>query len=818
MSPARKRMLLIVLPFVFTLLVSPVWSQESRPTGNGSNANGASTDGPGQEEPAAMPRLTDIVPAAKELSRDLATLKKNLEAGPDVSELQRKYDGIESRLEELSKRLAELRSAEDSVFGKIPELKSMLDREQTALDALERPLNREIERLGAFRKEWRSKKKGWEDWKTALVNDGTYGLIETPVDRANQTIADALSLILSRMQSLLELQSRQENLEFKAQELEAELDRLVEASRRGTQLQESPPMFSSAFVSQFRGELWLELGKGIDSVSWQFTRFWNRFGWVLLVQALLSIITVFAVYQRRDAIAASEHGSFMAKRPVSSGLFVGGIVAAAVFEYAGGPGVWTLVLEIITSVALVRLLVLMSHEPWVRSFFYWLITVFIMTGILHVISLPLPLFRVYIVVTSIVSCFLFIRWASQSRTGTYRFFTIWALRLGGILFFCITAVELWGYAAIAEYLFTASLRTAALIIILALFAYMIRWALESALTSTLLNRFALIRRHRNAITRRLNLLADVVFAIAFVTIILVTWRVYDNLGSSFEGLTSFGIEWGSREITVGLVFVAAAFLYGSYILSWVVLNLIADESVGQLRAELGVRYSIGKLVSYTVLFLGLLVALSILGLDLTNVTIVLGALGVGIGFGLQGIVNNFLCGLILLVERPVRVGDYIELQGTWSVIKKIGLRATTVETFDSADVIVPNADLISTPVTNWTLGNRLVRIIIPVGVAYGSDVTLVTDKLRACGEANPLVTSNPAPQVLFRAFGESSLNFELRVWVRDADEMLIAQSEILFAIDEAFRDAGIVIAFPQRDLHLRSADESLVVRTATTAG
>jgi small-conductance mechanosensitive channel len=195
----------------------------------------------------------------------------------------------------------------------------------------------------------------------------------------------------------------------------------------------------------------------------------------------------------------------------------------------------------------------------------------------------------------------------------------------------------------------------------------------------------------------------------------------------------------------------------------------------------------------------------------------LSAFGVGIGFGLQGIVNNFISGLILLFERPIRVGDIVELGGKWAEIKRIGLRSTVVQTFDYADLIVPNSDLISNQVTNWTLTNRLVRLSIPVGVAYGSDVPRVMETLMACAQENSKVAGMPAPRVLFLSFGESSLDFELRVWILDADHILGAKSELHQAIDRSFREENIEIAFPQQDLHLRSMDDSVILRPRETS-
>jgi hypothetical protein len=176
-----------------------------------------------------------------------------------------------------------------------------------------------------------------------------------------------------------------------------------------------------------------------------------------------------------------------------------------------------------------------------------------------------------------------------------------------------------------------------------------------------------------------------------------------------------------------------------------------------------------------------------------------------------------ISGLILLFERPVRVGDFIELGGKWGEIKNIGLRATTVQTLDQADVIIPNADLVANQVINWTLSSRRVRLIIPVGIAYGSDISLVMETLMACAIGSSKVAKTPEPQVLYLSFGESTLDFELRVWVPNAEERLTVISELHQEIDRRFREAKIEIAFPQRDLHLRSVDESAIFQPTEAA-
>jgi small-conductance mechanosensitive channel len=309
-----------------------------------------------------------------------------------------------------------------------------------------------------------------------------------------------------------------------------------------------------------------------------------------------------------------------------------------------------------------------------------------------------------------------------------------------------------------------------------------------------------------------------IWGFVLVPAILMIWGAYNSLEAATKGILSLSFNLGSQRISVGLLVAAIAILYGSFFASWIIENLLTNDMLIRRRLEIGVRHAIGRLVHYFLVFVAFLLAISVLGFDITKFTIMVSALGVGIGFGLQTVVNNFVSGLILLFERPVRVGDTIEIAGNWAEIKRIGLRATTVQTFDNADVIIPNADLVANQVTNWTLSSRKARLIIPVGVAYGSDVRLVMEKLMACAESNSMVVEKPESQVLFLGFGESSLDFELRAWIMNFDERLRVTSELHQEIDRSFREAQIEIAFPQRDLHLRSVDEAVSLGSIGNTG
>jgi potassium efflux system protein len=216
------------------------------------------------------------------------------------------------------------------------------------------------------------------------------------------------------------------------------------------------------------------------------------------------------------------------------------------------------------------------------------------------------------------------------------------------------------------------------------------------------------------------------------------------------------------------------------------------------------------MVYYGLLVLGLMIALQTSGIEVGSITVLLGALGVGIGFGLQNVVSNFVSGLILLAERPVQINDWIEVGGRQGRVERIGARSTMILTNDNITLIVPNGDLVANPIINWSHGDPKVRFRLPVGVAYGSDMARVQAALIDVAAAHPDVLTDPPPTVFLSGFGDSSLDLELVVWTRSmVTAPLEFRSELNFSIDAAFRRHGVLIPFPQRDVHLIPVPEPL---------
>ncbi|MBU0972969.1 MAG: mechanosensitive ion channel [Proteobacteria bacterium] len=221
----------------------------------------------------------------------------------------------------------------------------------------------------------------------------------------------------------------------------------------------------------------------------------------------------------------------------------------------------------------------------------------------------------------------------------------------------------------------------------------------------------------------------------------------------------------------------------------------------------GAKETVITISIYLIWAVGILISLSVFGLNTTSITVAFGALSIGLGFGLQNIANNFVSGLILLFERPIQVGDVVEVGGVWGEVKKINVRATLVQTYSNSSLIIPNSEFISATVTNWSHKDPHLRKDLAVGVAYGSDTELVKKLLLEAADIVPQVYDYPKkPVVQFINFGDSSLDFRLRFW-STIDDFVDAESNLRFEIDRLFRKHDVVIPFPQRDLHIVSGPQ-----------
>jgi small-conductance mechanosensitive channel len=294
--------------------------------------------------------------------------------------------------------------------------------------------------------------------------------------------------------------------------------------------------------------------------------------------------------------------------------------------------------------------------------------------------------------------------------------------------------------------------------------------------------------------------------IAFSPLMAMAWGAsVADLREVWRLLTD-GVQLGEIRLSIDMVMtLLLIFTLGVFLTRWL-QRLLRVSVLPRTKLDRGAQTATVTGIGYIGLTLAALIAVSSAGLNLKNLAVVAGALSLGIGFGLQTIVSNFVSGIILLVERPIKEGDWIEVSGYSGVVRKISVRSTRIETFDRHDVILPNSDLISGTVKNMTLSSMTGRLIVPVGVAYGSDLEKTREILLHAATSHKGIYTQPPPTVLFASLGESSLDLELRCFLRDIGDILSVKSDLLFTIYAALNREKIEIPFPQRDIHLPEID------------
>ncbi|HUL08892.1 MAG TPA: DUF3772 domain-containing protein [Candidatus Acidoferrum sp.] len=406
-------------------------------------------------------------------------------------------------------------------------------------------------------------------------------------------------------------------------------------------------------------------------------------------------------------------------------------------------------------------------------------------------------------------------WIGEDKQAEAPFWL--ALRLiAGAVLLATPLLALAGFTLLALYLQSRMILTALTIGV----GLLLRAALREMLEQLLSPQRQLFRRVGAPIgfTERtasltlfwLKLLLDPIIALPLFGFLLAAYGVSPT--SLRLWLSYFGGEIRIGGVTISPVDILLAivvFLIGISAAA-ALRRWLANKVLPNTRLDYGVRNSIAAGSGYVAFGIAVMLAVATAGVDLSSLAFVAGALSVGIGFGLRTVVENFVAGLLLLIERPVQIGDWIVVGSSEGTVKRISVRSTEIETPDRASVILPNSELIASAVTNWTYRDGTVRTIIKVNAAHGSDTRQVRDILLKCAKDNPDVLTFPAPQVVFQGFGDWALNFELRCFVGDTDKLVGTRSDLCFAIDDSFRASGIEIPLPQRVLHLKPGASEIV--------
>ena len=728
---------------------------------------------------------------------------------------EQKIKSIENEIPDLTAEIDSIRWDTTAALT-IQELQPIkVNNLQTKTQKVNTRLNKSSEPIDSLISFWSDARKQWMDKKDQIL------LIEKNEDipmvlgaeqhkNLIETVNEAIRLIEEHLTEILKVGKKIGDLQILLYSIETDLNSLDKKLKTTTIQQTAPSMLSAEFYSRINLKLISQsyqktkrfLDGRLDSLKGNIR--------YLFLSFLGFVLVCFAIRKTDNLTPPESNWQPFTKRPFAATIFMASSINAItnIFPLKTDlPEQWVALLHVLTLVAVMRLTKNLIHDKKKRKLLKRLSFFMGMAMVIFLLGFPQVLVLLYVFYVSIVA-FLYYLYKLPSTKGK-DFKDVWIQRVWGIFPVIVIVSGMLGYDQLAIIVFSTLLSS--------VIACLIVWVLyrfHLGLIELLLSILPVTLIHDNHAFIMLSIRPIIkwLHILVFITVQSVIWGIYPTINTAFVEINNLGFNIGSLRISLKFLFTVAIVFYGALLTSKAIQVLLLKNVLPRYKAEKGVQLSITRLAHYAILTIGFIIMLRVLGFQLNQLTLLGGALGVGVGFGLQAIVNNFASGLILLFERPIKVGDTIQIGTEWGEVKQLGLRATIIQTFDNAEIVVPNSDLITGQVTNWTLGDRRVRVKVPVGVAYGTDVSKVMKILISCGEANPMVLSSPKPSALFLAFGASSLDFELRVWIPEFLDKMQILSDLNQDIDNEFELNNIEIPFPQSDLHLRSVDETATIQ------
>ena len=762
--------------------------------------------------PAAIP-LADIATRATELSNLLGTLTASAAAGANIGSIAKMLPDMSEKLDAQLAATTKILEAEPNL-DTLQSLQQDWHRRELDTKGWLNQLTAQAIKLEAALTQLGDLQKTWVSTRAAAPETKAPDPILQQIDATLTAITAAQGKIQSERTALLELQSRVALEVTKCSTALTQIGQVQHKAVTGILAPDLPPIWQP--------ELWADaltaLPQHVHSIAaadWSDIVTYLREpsdGGAVHGALFIILVLVFAAARRKidvfDKSGADASSVILVfERPYAAALAVTLVAATSPFFQ-----VPTAVRQLLTVVALAPMLRL--ARPMVSASVATVIYAFCFLfavdalrqafGGIHVIGQAILVGET---LAAIVVLFWMRRHYRQIILERAESSRLIVLKLARMLLIIVLLVGL--LAAMAGYARLARLLTPGIfvgvVVALAMFACLRVSAglVAVALRVWPLRSLQMVQHHRDLLERKIYrlLVWGAVFSGLFRYLNYL--GLLDNVWSFGQALLTTKLERGTISISLGNVLEFLLTVWLAYLLSRFLRFILQEDVYPRIDLAPGLSYATSSLLNYIILALGFVAGLGVLGVDFSKVSVLAGAFGVGIGFGLQSIVNNFVSGLILLFERPIHVGDTVDvgnnLQGT---VRRIGIRASVIHTGAGADIIVPNSHLVTDRVTNWTLSDKLRRVDLPIGVNYGADPKKVIELLEQVARAHKDVLPEPAPRALFIAYGDSSINFELRVWPSHFNQAAQVKSDLASAVYDAVNAAGMSFPFPQREVRV----------------
>ncbi len=797
---------------VFFLFPAKAGAQETQ--AGGTAALAGDTAAPAPTLPEGVVPVADLFSEAKNSETKINDLLKSIPSPPP--EIQ-KGDSTEARIKESKSKINKLRARKTLSLTDVSSRIVEWQREREGIDALSKQVGAVITAIQGANVEIGKERERWKSTLEAYGKAGYSGPTTERIDEVIKNLDKARADLDARFTPLIEAQK---DLSGRATLIDGHIDSLNEIKSVLTLslwAKDKPAFFEADFIRPFGDASMapiLEDGRDYFTESRDYLgQSQGKLGLqlVILLGVWLWLRTVLPhIRKRTEDLPRIKELRALFSNPFSVALLI--VFLPSPLVYSAPPLMAKDLYWLIMAIPVINLLVQVIKEEHLRFFIAGVGVIFGLEVLNDFLASSPPLDQVDLVARLAIGLAISLvylapsRLMEHAREGRWERLIPWfkftQRALVGLLALALLGQILgynWASAMLARMTFKtvyvsffllAGYRVARSFVVLALFSD------KSA-------RLKSVKGHEIEIMASVNRLLGYGFVLLWIYLVAVVWGVGSSFLSGLSALWGAGFEVGASRVTVGLIFGSILAIYLSVRISRFTVYMLDEEIYPRRNVEKGLQSAINQGLRYAIVFIGFVVSLFILGVRLQSLAIVAGALGVGIGFGLQNVVNHFVAGLIMLVERPVKVGDNVVVGGEWCVVKRVGIRATLMETWDESEFIVPNGDLLWSNLTNWTYSHGRNRIHISVGVEYGSDPEKVIEILEAVGAEHPEILTDPAPSALFTGFGDSSLDFELRCFLPSINRRLSVASELRVAIYNALNEAGIGIPFPQRDIWIK---------------
>lgn len=819
------------MAFLAALMLSAATSASAQ-TDVFSTSSPSPTPAPAAEpSPTPIP-ISDVVQAAEDVNRRLAAGEAKISKDSSVTDVT---SGLQAQTDEVRA----LSSRTELVLARIPSLEALEDLDdewrqaaspipgwKARLQALSDEISDQLKDLQRTHDAWIALRDSVEGAQTGENAEAAAGdlpasvpaSIRQKIREVIQSVVSARKRLTEKRRALLNLQTRLSEREDLIQDRRTEIVSERDKALSNLLVRDYPPIWEAG---AFEGNIRDDLGVTFSRMYAELYRYARENTLRIGIHLFLTLLLVGSLFfVRRRAVDLIEKEPKLRRAvsvfavPLATSFLLS--IALSGFIYPKAP---VLLDAILTALILIPGYVVLERiiqRPLVPTLRV-LVILFLVDVFSDLFATLSYVLRSFLIIETVVVLGLLV-WLYRTRRGIEagrpdhsrlaRILHV-IVPFASIPFIISLAANIFGYVSLARLLAKGMLESA----YLALLIYALYMVLDGLIVFAFrvrpLSDLMMVRTHGELLHRKLSNFFK------WVAIILWLLLVLNNLYLLRPGVTRIRdvltaeLAIGSLDFSLSDIVLFGLTVWFAYLISRITRFVLEEDVYPRANLAGGVGYAVSTILHYLVLLAGFFIAISAVGMDLTRFAILAGAFGVGLGFGLQNIVNNFVSGIILLFERPFNVGDMIQVGDNTGSLKSIGLRASIISTPEGADVIVPNGQLLSEEVTNWMAADQRKRLEINVGVKYGTDPADVLNILTEVGNEHLDILEEPPPQILFLGFGDNSLDFQLRVWADNESTWWITRSDLYIGVYKALNAAGIEIPFPQRDLHIKSVESGI---------